>query len=120
MRIAVLSILVLVGSICCVSAANAQGKGIGRQVSQAARSGVHGPQLAQMIQGLNAARGVGQSGGPAGKPGQSGGAGQGVQTGGAGKGKGQGQGAGGPGKGMNQGGGQGPGGGGMGKGKGPK
>jgi len=35
------------------------GRGIGGQVSQAARSGLHGQNLAQYIHNLNAARGIG-------------------------------------------------------------
>ena len=39
------------------------GKGIGRQVSALAKSGVHGPQLAAQVHRLQAANGIGQGNG---------------------------------------------------------
>lgn len=56
-------------ALCDSAVAQGKGRGIGQQVSQAARSGIHGPQLKDYIQQLNAARGVGQPGGGTGGPG---------------------------------------------------
>ena len=95
MKTVVLSMGVAVG--CCFIAAPAfaqgQGRGVGQSVSQLAKNGVHGQQLAALVRQLQAAQGIGQvnaggqNGGGRGGPGMMGGGrgGPGMMGGGKGR-----------------------------------
>ncbi len=87
MKASSVAFAIAVAFACCSlgEPAFAQGRGIGRSVSQMAKNGVHGPQLAAQVQQLQAGQGIGQVNG--------GGKGQGMMGGGKGgppAGKGQG------------------------------
>jgi hypothetical protein len=62
MKTLVLSIGLAV--VCCffpaLASAQGKGKGIGQSVSQAAKNGVHGQQLAALVRQLEAAQGIGR------------------------------------------------------------